>query len=172
MSKVVIFAEKPSQARAYSEAFRVKKKHKTHIELNPCDIFSEGAIITWGYGHLVALKMPQEYKEEWGKWNLSNLPIIPNDFQFKITNREQMSHIKKLFQGAHTIINGADLDREGSNIFYSILNMTGVKNKNIKRLWINSLEADEVRKGFNNLQDNKKDLLMYEEAKTRQIADW
>src|SRR5699024_6051291 len=36
----------------------------------------------------------------------------------------------------------------------------------------NSLETDEIKKGFNNLLDNKKDLLMYEEAKTRQISDW
>lgn len=50
--------------------------------------------------------------------------------------------------------------------------MTGAKNKTVKRLWINSLEVDEVRKGFNNLQDNSKDLLMYNEAKTRQISDW
>lgn len=50
--------------------------------------------------------------------------------------------------------------------------MTGARNKTIKRLWINSLEVDEVRKGFNNLQDNKKDLLLYYEAKTRQVSDW
>lgn len=50
--------------------------------------------------------------------------------------------------------------------------MTGARNKTIKRLWINSLEVDEVRKGFNNLQDNKKDLLLNHEAKTRQISDW
>jgi len=47
-----------------------------------------------------------------------------------------------------------------------------VKNKKIKRLWINSLEVEEVRKGFNSLLDNSKDLLMYEEAKARQISDW
>lgn len=64
------------------------------------------------------------------------------------------------------------MDREGSNIFYSIYYQTGVKDQTIKRLWINSLEVDEVRKGFSNLQDNRKDLLMYEEAKSRQISDW
>lgn len=47
-----------------------------------------------------------------------------------------------------------------------------MKNKKIKRLWINSLEVEEVRKGFNSLLDNSKDLLMYEEAKARQISDW
>ena len=32
------------------------------------------------------------------------------------------------------------------------------KEQTIKRLWINSLEVDEVRKGFANLHDNRKDL--------------
>lgn len=169
---ITIFSEKPSQARAYAEAYKIKEKTKKHIELEKCNTFPDGAYITWGYGHLVGLQMPQDYKEEWSKWSLNNLPIIPENFQYKIQNQEQMNHIKELFDRSKVIINASDLDREGSNIFYSIYNMTGVKNKTIKRLWINSLEVEEVRKGFNNLQDNKKDLLMYEEAKTRQIADW
>ncbi|MEG0291020.1 MAG: topoisomerase, partial [Erysipelotrichaceae bacterium] len=67
--KVVILAEKPSQAKAYAEAFEVAKKEKTHIELKPCSTFKEGAIITWGIGHLVSLKMPGDYKDEWKLWN-------------------------------------------------------------------------------------------------------
>ncbi|MFD1926474.1 DNA topoisomerase III [Sporosarcina siberiensis] len=179
MTRFYLLAEKPSQAKAYAEAFTVAKRDKTHIELEPCSTFPEGAVITWGIGHLVSLKMPNEYKEEWSKWDLKNLPIIPERFEFK-TNKEkllQFNAIKTLFNECQTgekicLVNCADIDREGANIFYSIYNMTGTKNKNIKRLWINSLEVEEVRKGFNNLLDNKKDLLMYEEAKTRQIADW
>lgn len=49
--------------------------------------------------------------------------------------------------------------------------MTKVK-KPVKRLWINSLEVDEIRKGFQNMHSNERDLLMYQEAKTRQISDW
>src|SRR5699024_2878360 len=132
-----------------------------------------GAFITWGIGHLVSLKMPQEYKEEWAKWNLKNLPIIPEKFEFKVSpdKKEQFKIVKKLFNDGQIekgkldnkdfcIINSADIDREGSNIFYSIYHMTNTKNNNIKRLWINSLETDEIKKGFNNLLDNKKDLLM------------
>lgn len=172
--KTVILAEKPSQAKAYCEAFSVDKKEKTHISLKPCKIFPHGATVTWGIGHLVSLKMPQEYKEEWGKWNLNHLPIIPERFEFKVTKDKQVQFnaVKKLFKDADMLVNACDVDREGSNIFYSILNMTGVKNKPIKRLWINSLEVDEVRKGFNNLQDNTRDLKMYQEARTRQISDW
>lgn len=171
----VILAEKPSQAKAYAEAFEVEKREKTHIVLKPCSTFPSGTtVITWGIGHLVSLKMPQEYREEWGKWNLSHLPIIPDVFEFKVTTdkKEQFNAVKKLFKDADILINACDVDREGSNIFYSILNMTGYQNKPVKRLWINSLEVDEVKKGFNNLQDNKKDLMMYNEAKTRQISDW
>lgn len=172
--KTVILAEKPSQAKAYAEAFNVEKREKTHITLKPCNTFPYGATITWGIGHLVSLKLPQEYKEEWGKWNLNHLPIVPERFEFKVSKDKQVQFnaVKKLFKEADVIINACDVDREGSNIFYSILNMTGAKNKTIKRLWINSLEVDEVRKGFNNLQNNSKDLLMYNEAKTRQISDW
>lgn len=170
----IILAEKPSQAKAYSEAFSIKQRTETHIELNPCNTFPSGAIITWGIGHLVELKEPKEYREDWGTWNLSSLPILPERYEFKVSygKSKQFNAVKKLFENAEYLVNGCDQDREGSNIFYSIYHMTGVKNKVIKRLWINSLEVDEVRKGFNNLQDNQKDLLLYKEANTRQIADW
>ncbi|MFE1244218.1 DNA topoisomerase 3 [Fictibacillus sp. NPDC058756] len=174
MSNIVILAEKPSQAKAYSDAFSIKKKDKTFIELNPCSIFPNGAVITWGIGHLVELKQPKEYKSEWGTWRLSSLPILPERYEFKVASGkyEQFNAVKRLFKEADIIINGCDVDREGSNIFYSIYHMTGVRGKPIKRLWINSLEVDEVRKGFSNLHDNEKDLLLYSEAKTRQISDW
>ncbi|SFD59671.1 type IA DNA topoisomerase [Bacillus sp. UNCCL81] len=174
MNRVVILAEKPSQAKAYAEAFSVKNRTKTSIELNSCSTFPNGATITWGIGHLVELKQPEEYNQEWKKWSLSSLPILPGQYEFKIAygKSEQFNAVKKLFKEADTIINSCDIDREGANIFNSILNLTGVKNKQIKRLWINSLEVDEVRKGFANLHDNQKDLLLYNEAKTRQIADW
>ncbi|MYL21600.1 DNA topoisomerase III [Halobacillus litoralis] len=174
MEKVVILAEKPSQAKAYAEAFTVQNKTKTYIQLKPDHTFPDGAVITWGVGHLVELKEPHDYKPEWKKWKLDQLPIVPDRYLEKVSKGkwDQFQAVKKLFQSADVIINAADVDREGSNIFYSILRLTGVKNKPVKRLWINSLERDEVRKGFQNLQANDKDLRMFEEAKARQISDW
>ncbi|WP_427110252.1 hypothetical protein [Lysinibacillus xylanilyticus] len=46
-------AEKPSQARAYADAFKIKQKEKVFIELEPCTTFPKGAVITWAVGHLV-----------------------------------------------------------------------------------------------------------------------
>lgn len=172
--KTVIFAEKPSQASAYAEAFTVKSRHKTHIELSQSQLFPQGAVITWGIGHLVELKEPKAYDPRWNRWTLGSLPILPERYEFQVAKGKyaQFQVVKKLMLSADVIINACDVDREGSNIFYSIFNQTGARNKTIKRLWINSLEVDEIRKGFMNLRDNQKDLLLYEEAKARQISDW
>ncbi|WP_084243949.1 type IA DNA topoisomerase [Planomicrobium okeanokoites] len=171
--KPVIVAEKPSQAKAYAEAFKTAKR-EGFLEIMPDAIFPEGAYITWGIGHLVELKEPKAYDPKWGKWSLAALPILPGDYQFQVARGkyQQFNIIKKLIQQTDTVINACDVDREGSNIFYSIYYHTGAKGKNIKRLWINSLEADEVRKGFQELRDNKQDLLLYQEARARQISDW
>lgn len=175
MGKIAILAEKPSQARAYAEAFKIKHKEKTFIELEPCSTFPDGAIISWGIGHLVELKEPKEYKKEWEKWSLDALPIILDKYEDKVVSNvyTQFNAIKKIFHDPQVtmIYNGCDAEREGSNIFYSIYKMTKVK-KPVKRLWINSLEVDEIRKGFQNMHSNERDLLMYQEAKTRQISDW
>ncbi|HWI46593.1 MAG TPA: DNA topoisomerase 3, partial [Rummeliibacillus sp.] len=174
MGRVVILAEKPSQAKAYADAFKVAKKTKNYIELQPSATFPQGATITWGIGHLVELKQPADYKPEWKRWSLAQLPMIPEKYEFRVSKGkwDQFQEVKRLFKEADLLINACDVDREGSNIFYSILRQTGVRNKPIQRLWINSLETDEIRKGFTNLRDNQKDLLLYHEAQTRQISDW
>lgn len=172
--KPVIIAEKPSQAKAYAEAFTVERKEKTYIELTKDSIFPNGAYITWGIGHLVELKLPQNTEEQVNTWNLSNLPYLPKKYEFKVSEGKnaQFNSVKKLCREAEFIINGCDVDREGSNIFYLILNHAGITNKKIKRLWINSLESEEVRKGFEQLQSNEKDVLMYEEARARMVSDY
>ncbi|MFJ8260953.1 DNA topoisomerase 3 [Rummeliibacillus sp. NPDC094406] len=174
MTLICILAEKPSQAKAYADAFKVAKKTKNYIELQPSATFPQGATITWGIGHLVELKQPADYKPEWKRWSLAQLPMIPEKYEFRVSKGkwDQFQEVKRLFKEADLLINACDVDREGSNIFYSILRQTGVRNKPVQRLWINSLEIDEIRKGFTNLRDNQKDLLLYREAQTRQISDW
>lgn len=170
----VIIAEKPSQAKAYAEAFSVKNRTKTYIELDSCDTFKNGAYLTWGIGHLIELKLPQDMSSEVNTWHLSNLPFLPKRYEYKVSDGKsaQFNTIKKLCKDADLLINGCDVDREGSNIFYLILKHAGIKHTPIKRLWINSLEVEEVKKGFNNLMDNRKDLLMFEEAKARMVSDY
>ncbi|HEC2174145.1 TPA: DNA topoisomerase III [Staphylococcus delphini] len=169
----VIFAEKPSQARDYANALGIKKKHKEYIEIQDSDIIGN-AIVTWGYGHLVELKLPNDYKEPINNWDINNLPFKPEPFEFKVgkDKKAQFNVVKNLFKNADLIINATDIDREGSNIFYSTLKLTGVSGKPIKRLWINSTVDSEIIKGFKNLKDNKQDYQSYQEAYARQISDY
>lgn len=75
---------------------------------------------------------------------------------------------------ANTIIIATDSDREGENIAWSIMTKTGInlKNKILKRLWINSLEKEAILDGFKNLKDGWNYYPAYKEAQTRQISDW
>ncbi|WP_245541927.1 toprim domain-containing protein [Salinicoccus albus] len=113
----MILAEKPSQAKTYAEAFSVKHKSKTHIEIESCATFKSGAFITWGIGHLVELKLPQETQPAVNTWDLKNLPYLPEHFEYKVAKgkTEQFNAVKRLLKSATLIINACDVDREGSN---------------------------------------------------------
>ncbi|MBM7096187.1 DNA topoisomerase 3 [Bacillus sp. H-16] len=170
----VILAEKPSQAKAYAEAFSNVKKGDGFLSIPACQQFPGGAKLTWGIGHLVELKNPSEYKGEWKRWSLGTLPIVPERFEFKPTRRtmKQFNVVKRLLKEADEIIVATDCDREGENIARSIISMSGAWSKPTRRLWINSLEVDEVRKGFASLKEGERYLPLYEEAQARQVGDW
>ena len=170
----VILAEKPNQAQNYAAAFRKQTTKKGYIEVEDSTLFQGKVYITWGFGHLVQLQEPSKYKEEWGKWSLDSLPVLPDRYIFEVdpSKRVQFNIVKGLLKEASLIVVGTDSDREGQNIAMSIIELAGAANKPIKRLWINSLETDEIIKGFKNLRNGEDFLPMYEEARTRQISDW
>ncbi len=174
MSKVLILAEKPKQAQAYADAFRNTSRREGFIEVGPNEWFSEGAYITWAIGHLVELVKPGDYKEEWKYWDLKSLPIKPERFIFqpKESTKKQLMIIQELLTKTNDVIIATDIDREGDNVAWAILNYLKATDKSIKRLWINSLDEDVVRNGFSNLQDATKSHQWHVEAQTRQISDW
>lgn len=168
--KKVVLAEKPSQAQAYAESFGKYTKKDGYITLSSSNDF----VITWGYGHLIELAPPETYKKEWKKWSMKQLPIIPEQFRFKVGygKAKQFTIVKNLLKEADEIIIATDSDREGENIARSIIHQARAENKIIKRLWINSLETDEIQKGFARLRDGKEFYSSYIEAQTRQVSDW
>lgn len=172
MKKTVILAEKPSQAQAYAEAFnKTERKDGYYIVSN--DKY-QNAIITYGFGHLVSLIAPDQYDEKYKKWTLDTLPIVPDNFKFTITKdkRKQYNIVKNHLDEADEIIIATDLDREGEAIARYMINYSNNQNKIIKRLWINSLEIDEIKKGFENLKNGQETYGLYKEAETRSFADW
>ncbi|MGH1772252.1 DNA topoisomerase, partial [Enterococcus casseliflavus] len=171
----VILAEKPSQAASYAGAFKHSVKKDGFFEIQD-PIFSDETFITFGFGHLVELAEPGHYGEKWKNWALDALPIFPQQYDFQVATdkKKQFKIVSGLLKKADTIIIATDSDREGENIAWSIIHESGAfsNTKVYKRLWINSLEKDVIRSGFQNLKPGMDYYPFYQEAQTRQIADW
>lgn len=171
----VILAEKPAQAKSYAESFKQFKAISGAYEVND-PLFSDETIITYGIGHLVDLISPDQYDEKWKTWSIENLPIFPEHFKYEVSKDKQKQFllVRKYLMRADTIVIATDCGREGESIAWSIINQAGVSNsgKTFKRLWINTLEKDVVYEGFKNLKPAEEFYPKYEEAQSRQIADW
>lgn len=172
MNYTVILAEKSSQAQAYAEAFGSQQRKDGYYIVSG-NGFDE-AIITYGFGHLVSLFSPEEYQDKWKSWHLNTLPIFPDNYKFKVTKdkKKQYNIVKGHLDKADNIVIATDTDREGEAIARLIIRLSGNSDKPTKRLWINSLEKDEIQKGFQNLKNGEDYYSSFVEAETRQIADW
>ncbi len=80
----LIIAEKPDQGLTLASVFKMKKQ-QGFIEVQPNDIFPDGAIVTWAVGHVCQLVPPEKYNSSWKKWSLDMLPMIPNQFEYEVT---------------------------------------------------------------------------------------
>lgn len=171
----VILAEKPSQAKAYVEAFAQSSRNDGYYTVNDA-VLGGDAIITYGFGHLVELAEPAAYGEQYAKWDLAQLPLFPATYQFVVSDdkKKQFKIVQGWLEKADTIIVATDSDREGENIAWSIMTQSGIdiNSKSLKRLWVNSLEKDALREGFANLRNGWDYYPSYQEAQTRQISDW
>lgn len=171
----VIIAEKPSVARDIALIVGAKERKDGYMDGN-------GYAVTWGFGHLVGLAMPEAYGYE--GFRRENLPIFPERFQLvprQIKDGKQykddpgvvrqLAVIKGLFDKCESIICATDAGREGELIFryiYHYLNCA----KPFSRLWISSLTDKAIRQGMENLKDGREYDNLYRSAKARSEADW
>ena len=164
----LVIAEKPSVAISIAKVIGATKKKDGYYEGN-------GYKVSWCVGHLVQMANPESYDEKYAKWNIKDLPIIPEEYKYVIskTTRKQFNILKKLMNDKEidTVINACDAGREGESIFRLVYLQANCK-KNMKRLWISSMEDSAIKDGFNNLKDGKDYDNLFESAQTRAIADW
>ena len=118
---------------------------------------------------------PSVYNEKYGKWKLEDLPIIPDKYKYEVVKatRGQFNILKKLMNSKEieAVINACDAGREGELIFRLVYEQSGCK-KNIKRLWISSMEDVAIKEGFRQLKDGKEYEDLYRSALARSKADW
>lgn len=164
----LIIAEKPSVGISLAKALGVTDKKDGFVE-------GENIIVSWCIGHLVSLANADSYDEKYKKWNLSDLPIIPNEWLFVVSEdkNNQFEVLRKLMNDSRVteVVNACDAGREGELIFRLVYNKIGCQ-KPIKRLWISSMEETAIRDGFSNLKDGKNYEKLYQSALCRAKADW
>ena len=165
----VIVTEKPSVAKDIAAHLGAKQRHEGYYEGN-------GYQVTWAFGHLVALKNPEEYDPALKKWTLKALPFIPAQIELKVVEdpgiRKQFGIIKGLLKSAHEVICATDAGREGELIFRYILLLSGCTKKPWKRLWLSSLTEAALSAGFKNLKGGHEYDNLYAAAKCRSESDW
>lgn len=142
------------------------KNNRTYIE-------GEQYIITWAIGHLLGLAQPEAYDNKYKRWNIDDLPIIPD--RFKITpnpkTKDQLKVIGELSRKANLIINACDAGREGQYIFDLIQQQLKLSQP-VKRLWISDLTPESIKRGFDRLHDASEFEHLTYAARARSEADW
>ncbi|MEG0732312.1 MAG: DNA topoisomerase 3 [Vagococcus sp.] len=166
--KQLIIAEKPSVARDIAKVLGATQKSKNYIE-------GKDVIVTWALGHLLGLKMPEDYNKEWATWNMNTLPMIPKKSGIKPLpkTRPQLKAISHLAnrQDVSEAVIATDAGREGELVARWILEYVKFK-KPVKRLWISSQTDKAIKDGFRNLKPSKAYDDLYYSAVARAEADW
>lgn len=104
----LFIAEKPSLGRAIAAALpKPQKNEQGYIRCG------NGDIVTWCIGHLLEQVEPDFYDERYKKWNIADLPIIPEQWKLRPRSAasKQLSVIRQLFKQKPDLINAGDPDR-------------------------------------------------------------
>ena len=151
MSKSLYIAEKPSVAQEFAKAL--------HLDFSRKDGYLEAteAVVTWCVGHLVTMSYPEAYDEKYKRWSLTTLPFLPKEWKYEV-----ISSVKKQFQIVSSLLNRPDViciyvctdsGREGEYIYRLVEQMAGVKNKERRRVWIDSQTEEEILRGIREAKD-------------------
>ncbi len=165
---IVCIAEKPSVAKDIARIIGANTPKNGYMEGN-------GYQVTWTFGHLCELKMPEDYTPLWKRWALSSLPMIPPRFGIRLKDDEgikkQFAVIEQLMQSADGIINCGDAGQEGELIQRWVMQKAQAKCP-VKRLWISSMTDEAVKEGFAKLKDQEAYHHLYLAGLSRAIGDW
>ena len=140
MSYKLVIAEKPSVAQSIAKVIGADKREDGYLEGN-------GYLVSWCVGHLVELAPPEAYDEKYEKWRYSDLPILPSEWKYQISDatRKQFGILKKLMEREDVtgLVEATDAGREGELIFRLVYHQAKCK-KPFERLWISSMEDQAI----------------------------
>lgn len=183
---VVIYAEKSSLAKEIASALgagkRISLKEEPTIGYYQFTFQGEDAVLCHGVGHLAQLVAAKNYDEKYGKWDLDVFPCIPDNF--RAAPKQQtvtcLKLVRKFLEESDWAINATDPDREGELIFGYVRDVCKY-NKPVKRVWIEDLTDEKIRKAFSNLKNENEQISEQQKGcasdlqyagRARDIADW
>lgn len=168
----LFIAEKPSLARAIADV--LPKPHRRGDGYISC---GSGDTVTWCIGHLLEQAEPDAYDTRYARWNLADLPIVPEKWQLKPkpSVAKQLNVIKRLLGEAEQVIHAGDPDREGQLLVDEVLDyleLAPEKCQNVQRCLINDLNPQAVERAVSRLRDNREFIPLCVSALARARADW
>ncbi|MCD7723738.1 MAG: toprim domain-containing protein [Clostridiales bacterium] len=128
----LVISEKPSVGMALAKALGATEKKDGHV-------LGTDHIVSWCAGHLVGLANADVYDEKFKKWNIADLLISTNAWEFVVSEdkNEQFNVLGQLMEDSRVtkVVNACDAGREGELIFRIVYNNAGCT-KPIKRLFV------------------------------------
>lgn len=162
----VFLCEKPSQGKDIARVLGAIQRG------NGC-YSGAGTVVTWCIGHLIEAAPPEAYGEQYKRWSIEQLPIIPERWRVepKATTAAQFKIVKQLVGQASELVIATDADREGEMIAREMIDLCGYRGP-IQRLWLSALNDASIRKALSALKPSNETLPLYYSALARSRADW
>ncbi|EPC4300528.1 DNA topoisomerase III [Cronobacter sakazakii] len=162
----VFLCEKPSQGKDIARVLGAGQRG------NGC-YSGAGVVVTWCIGHLVEAVPPEGYGEQYKRWAIEQLPILPERWRVepKVATAAQFKVVQQLVAKAGELVIATDADREGEMIAREIIDLCGYRGP-IQRLWLSALNDASIRKALGALKPSAETMPLYFSALARSRADW
>ena len=168
MAKTLVLAEKPSVGKEIARVLGCTRGGNGSLE-------GDKYIVTWALGHLVTLADPDVYDKRYVKWDMQDLPMLPQNMKLVVIpeSRRQFNVVSSLMKRSdvNELVIATDAGREGELVARWIMMKAGWKGT-AKRLWISSQTDKAIREGFQNLRPAAEYDNLFFSAQARSEADW
>jgi DNA topoisomerase-3 len=162
----LFLCEKPSQAKDIAKVLGANRRGEG------CWIGPQ-ATVTWCIGHLLETAPPDAYDARYKRWDLRDLPIIPEQWKMLVKSKtaSQFKAVKRLLSEARELVIATDADREGEMIARELVEHCRYRGP-IQRLWLSALDDASIRKALAALKPGAETFSLYHSALGRSRADW
>ncbi len=162
----LFLCEKPSQGRDIARVLGANGKGDGCLR-------GSGITVTWCFGHLLEMASPEGYGEQYKRWSLDSLPILPEHWRLEVKKdaRKQFRIIKTLLGDASEVVIATDADREGETIAREVLQLCRWQGP-LSRLWLSAMNEASIRKALAELRPGEQTQPLYWAGLGRARADW